>query len=70
MITQSPDVRDPQLALTWSRRFALCPFWCLDAKGGESLGICELCLSSLIRVLFVFFLAFALVGLSVRPKFE
>ena len=40
MITQSPDVRDPQHALTWSRRLALCPFWCLDAKGGESLGIC------------------------------
>ena len=46
MITQSPDVRDPQHALTWSRRLALCPFWCLDAKGGESLGDLRRCVAS------------------------
>ena len=42
-ITLRCDVRDPQLAITWSRSVTLCPFWCLAAKGGESVGICFLC---------------------------
>ena len=74
MITQSLDVRDPQHALTWSRRLALCPFWCLDAKGGESLGIffmvCFMVstFSVLCRCVFSRFALFGCV--PVRPKFQ
>ena len=74
MITLRYDVRDPQLAITWSRSVALFPFWCLAAKGGESVGICvaELLVCRLVVLCFLVyslgvFVWFGLV--PVRPKF-
>ena len=39
MKMQRCDIQD-LLSITWSRSVTLCPFWCLAAKGGESVGIC------------------------------
>ena len=49
----------PSFAITWSRSNTPSPFWCLDAKGGESLGICVV--SSVFYV--CVFSQFALFGL-------
>ena len=54
MVAQMIPLRSdgcPSFTFTWSRSITPSPFWCLDAKGGESLGICALCLPSFVFVL-------------------
>ena len=75
LITLRCDVRDPYLPITWSRSITLCPFWCLAAKGGESVGICvvavlRVCLCVVLCFLVCSLGVFVWFGLvHVRPKF-